>query len=108
MPPWRSFLFGLLGSAAVEIARAVATYEANDPFPAYYRKPGFWIVRAVLAAIGGGLAVAYAVQSDILAFHVGATTPAIIETFLRRLPVNETPDVVESKRPKGPGKPRGT
>ena len=47
---------------------------------------GFWIVRCILALIGGGLAVAYGVVSDIVAVHIGASTPAIIGMFAKEPP----------------------
>jgi hypothetical protein len=85
----RIFLYGLLGSAAVEVVKVVTIYETGRRFPVRYRKRGFWIVRILLGLVGGVLAIAYGVQSDILAIHVGATTPTIIETFARRLPGDE-------------------
>jgi hypothetical protein len=88
-PPWRIFLWGLLGSVAVEVVRLIAIYEAGKALPARYRKRGFWIVRTLLALAGGGLAVAYDVQSPILAVHIGASTPIIVETFARRPPGEE-------------------
>ncbi|CAN5880336.1 hypothetical protein BH23PLA1_BH23PLA1_00230 [soil metagenome] len=86
MNPLWIVLFGLLGSAVVEVVRLVAIYEAGKTLPARYKKVGFWIVRSLLAITGGGLAVAYDIQSPILAVHIGASTPIIIETFSRRLP----------------------
>ena len=85
-PTLRIFLFGFLGSVAVEVVRVVRVYEEGRAFPARYRNRGFWVVRGVLALIGGCLAVAYRVPSDILALHVGASTPIITETFARTPP----------------------
>jgi hypothetical protein len=90
-PPLRIFLFGLLGSAAVEVVEVLAIYKSGRRFPVRYQKTGFWTVRVILGLIGGGLALAYGVQSDILAVHIGATTPIIIETFARRPPGDEEP-----------------
>jgi hypothetical protein len=80
------FLWGFAGSWAVEIAFACNRYEKARPFPARYKKFGFWIVRALLAAFGGLLACAYRVQSELLAIHIGASAPIIIDRFLARPP----------------------
>jgi hypothetical protein len=85
-PTLRVFLFGMLGSVAVEVVKVLSYYNEGGNFPARYRLWGFWIVRVLLGLIGGALAIAYGVQSDILAVHIGASTPAIIGEFARRLP----------------------
>jgi hypothetical protein len=44
----------------------------------------------LLAITGGLLAVAYSVQSEILAVHIGASTPVILETLARAGPDSQT------------------
>jgi heme A synthase len=82
-PSLRAFLFGFLGSAAVEVVYLVKLFRAGRKTPAYITHYRFWAVRVLLALMGGALAVAYGVQLDILAIHVGASTPVIIEQFTR-------------------------
>lgn len=89
IPALRIFLLGVLGSVSVEVAGVLEIYKTGRKFPARYSKPGFWIARSLLALIGGALAVAYGVQSDILAVHIGASTPLIIESFTRRPPTDQ-------------------
>jgi hypothetical protein len=50
-------------------------------FPDRYKKVGFYIIRLLLAAVGGGLAIAYEIDKPILAANIGAATPAIIEAL---------------------------
>jgi hypothetical protein len=40
----------------------------------------------VLAVIAGVLVVAYKIDNPVLAFHIGAATPAIIENFAKKPP----------------------
>ena len=82
----KMFLFGIAGSAAIEVLKILSIYESGRQFPARYKKKGFWFVRALLALIGGLLAWAYGVQSTILAFHIGAATPVILENLSRSRP----------------------
>ena len=78
-------LYGLGGSAAVEVLRLVVAYERGS-IPARYKKVGFWVVRTVLGLFAGLLVVAYEIQSPILAMHIGAATPAIIQNFASKPP----------------------
>lgn len=79
-PDWRVFLFGLAGSASVEAVRIVFTYESGRPLPIRYRRLGFWIAR-ICSAIGAGiLAVSWGNQNSYLAFYVGASFPAFLES----------------------------
>jgi hypothetical protein len=95
---WSIFLFGLAGSAAVETLRVVIAYERGR-IPARYKKWGFWSVRSLLGAFAGLLAVAYDVQSGILAMHIGAATPAIIENFATKPPLpTETGDATTGEQ----------
>ena len=77
---WQMFCAGLLGSAAVELVHAFKLQKQGKPMPAYYSKRGFWAVRLFIALLGGWLAgFGYSVQSEILAFQIGASTPLIVE-----------------------------
>jgi hypothetical protein len=58
-------------------------FYQSEPFvlPERYRKVSFWIVRFLLAVIGGGLALAYGIDKPLLAANIGAATPLIIKAF---------------------------
>jgi hypothetical protein len=77
-----TFLCGFGGSIAVEIV-LLNQYLQEDRrrLPARYRNPVFWVVRILLAAVGGGLALAYEIDKALLAANIGAATPLIIKAF---------------------------
>ncbi len=57
-------------------------FETSPPrFPTRYRHIGFWIARSALAIVGGLMAVAYNIQSPLLAINIGAATPAILRAL---------------------------
>jgi hypothetical protein len=85
-PAQVTFLYGVLGSVAVEVIKLLAYYEGGGHLPLRYKRWGFWVVRILLALIGGALAVAYGIKSELVAVHVGASTPAIIGTFAKQPP----------------------
>lgn len=87
MPPeLRIFLFGLLGSLAVELANVVRVYEAGKPLSVRYKRPVFLITRFALALASGGIALAHNPPTDLLAVHIGAATPAILQLLASRPP----------------------
>ena len=80
-PLW-TFLWGFSGSFAVEIASLCRRFDSETSIPIRYKQVSFWVVRASLAIIGGGLAVAWGIDNTpLLAFYVGASTPIIIQKF---------------------------
>jgi hypothetical protein len=86
MPTCEQFFWGFAGSLAVEVVTLFHLMQRSEReirLPARYRSPTYWLVRCALAAVGGGLAVAYDIESKILAANIGAATPAIIETLTR-------------------------
>jgi hypothetical protein len=91
------FLWGAGGSVAVEIVTLWGYYEQDKAIPERYRKVGFWIVRALLSILAGGLALAYDISKPLLAANIGAATPLIIRAFAEGLrpklgfEVHETP-----------------
>jgi hypothetical protein len=92
MHPLETFLWGFMGSAAVELMTLFGLYSSRrGRLPGRYRKVGFWVTRFVLALVAGALAVGYDIDQRILAFNVGAATPLII-TFmakgLRQVPLD--------------------
>lgn len=81
-----AFLIGILGSVAVEILDAYKIYVNDSEFPSRYRKVGFYAVRAFLAVLGGFLAHAHGAETALLAFHIGAATPLMLQALGQRLP----------------------
>jgi len=82
MNPIHTFFWGCLGSIAVEIVtinRIFSTKPAR--IPEQYRSAPFWIVRILLAVIGGCLAVAYEIDKPILAANIGAATPLLTQAL---------------------------
>lgn len=78
--PLQMFLWACMGSVAIEIQSAYRSLQTSG-IPRYYRKPLFWIVRVLLAMIGGGLTVAYDIHQPLLAINIGAATPIILGTL---------------------------
>ncbi len=108
MHPLETFLWGFLGSTAVELMNLFGFYSSRGGrLPSRYRKVGFWVTRFVLALVAGALAVGYDIDQRILAFNIGAATPLII-TFmakgLRQVPLDahsptELPDPIDRENP---------
>lgn len=86
MTPERAFLWGLFGSIAIEIVAIIQYYNTGRPFPKRYKQPLFYIVRILLAASGGLLAVAYGIDKPLLAINIGASAPLILKGFSTRGP----------------------
>ena len=80
------FLLGVIGSLSVEIVNIIRFYSNDNTLPIRYRKCGFWLFRIILSFIGGGLVLAYNITIPILAFHIGAATPLIIQQFANTTP----------------------
>jgi len=84
MQPLETFLWGFLGSTAVELVTLFGFYSSRGGrLPGRYRKVGFWVTRFVLALVAGAVAVGYDIDQRILAFNIGAATPLIV-TFMAR------------------------
>lgn len=75
------FLYGFGGSAAVEVVMLHTIMQGGGKLPDRYRQPAFWVVRTLLAVIGGGLALAYGIDKPLLAANIGAATPLIVKAF---------------------------
>lgn len=80
--PMCTFLWGFLGSFAVEIAALCRRFDSKTSIPTHYKQVSFWVVRASLAVVGGSLAVAWGIDNKpLLAFYLGASAPLIIQKF---------------------------
>ncbi len=82
----RMLVFGCLGSIAVELVNIVRAYEDGKQLSVRYRRPGYLIARFLLCGVAGVLAMAYNTRQDLLSFHIGAATPAIIQLLSARVP----------------------
>ena len=86
MQPIETFVWGFLGSSAVELVTLLTCYQSRRArLPVRYRKVGFWITRFALALLAGALAVGYDIHARILAFNVGAATPLIVGLLAKGL-----------------------
>lgn len=81
----QQFLWGFLGSLAVEIVQIHFLLGTSRKLPLRYSKPSYWIARLLLALTAGSLAVAYDIKTPVLALHVGAATPLIVRTLAQHL-----------------------
>lgn len=79
------FLWGLVGSMAVEVVKIHWLFGAARRLPVRYSDPVFWIARSLLALTGGGLAVAYRIETPVLALHLGAATPLIVQALAQNV-----------------------
>ena len=81
------FWWGFGGSAAIEIVTAARYYyPPHSRLPSRYNSFTFYIVRLLLAVVAGGLAVAYQIDKPLLALHVGAATPLIMQALAQTTP----------------------
>jgi hypothetical protein len=46
----------------------------------------FWVARLLLAMTAGGLAIAYDIKTPVLALHIGAATPLIVQALAKNFP----------------------
>lgn len=88
MTPWERFLLGCAGSIAVEVITIYRIYQGNpEKLPSRFRRGGYWVTRVLLVLVAGGLAWVYrGIDNPILAIHIGASAPLIIQAFAQRAP----------------------
>src|SRR5438034_10640978 len=86
MSSLQTFFWGLAGSLAVEIVElSKVYYRSRFTLPYRYSLWHFYLLRIILAIVGGGLAVAYGIDKPLLAANIGAATPVLIEALSRGL-----------------------
>jgi hypothetical protein len=86
MTTLQTFVCGVAGSVAVEVVTLYQHYDSEPiKVPERYSKVGFWVVRLLLSAVAGALAVAYDIQQPLLAANIGAATPLIVKTLATKL-----------------------
>jgi hypothetical protein len=77
-----TFLWGFGGSIAVEIVNVNRHLSADrSHIPKRFRSGGFWFWRFLLAFVAGGLAVAYDIDTRLLAANIGASAPLILQAL---------------------------
>jgi hypothetical protein len=74
------FFVGLAGGVVLELLHWY-NIRRDPQLPIYASKPLYWIVTALMATVGGGLALLYfGSRADaIVTFHVGLSTPLILQ-----------------------------
>lgn len=77
---WQVFFAGLAGGCLLELVHWYAILK-NGRLPDYGKSPLYWIVSALMAVAGGGLAVLYFGEraEGIVALHVGLSAPLILQ-----------------------------
>lgn len=79
-----TFLYGALGSASIEVISWVQACEKlPHQLPSRYKVWTFWLSRIVLAVLAGSLAVAYSIQTPLLAWNIGASAPLLCRMLTR-------------------------
>jgi hypothetical protein len=78
--PLQVFVVGLAGGGILELLHWY-NLRREPEYPTYGKEPKYWIITALMAAAGGGLAVLYfgGRADGIVAFHVGVSTPLILQ-----------------------------
>ena len=80
---WFIFACGFGGSMIGEMFAVDESFRKGEALPERYRQIGFWLVRILIAAFGGGLASAYKVQNPIAALQIGASAPLIYKALAK-------------------------
>lgn len=78
LTPLGAFMWGAIGSAAIEVVTINREYRKHNKLPGYYKKWSFWLLRFIIVILSGFLVVAYKIKTIILAVQIGASTPLII------------------------------
>lgn len=76
------FLWGMGGSIAIEIINFYNLFmQETIIIPDRYKSFLFWVVRIIISLMAGGLAVAYDINTKLLAINVGASAPLIFQAL---------------------------
>ncbi len=79
------FLCGFGGSLATEIITIAHFYEASTiKLPERYSHFFYYVIRLIIALIGGWLAVVYEIDKAIVAINIGATAPLILQSISKK------------------------
>jgi hypothetical protein len=76
------FVWGVSGSLGIEIVEVYEILRAERVvIPPQYKRPGYWVVRVCMAAMGGLLSIASGAQTPYAAMAIGAAAPALIRAL---------------------------
>jgi hypothetical protein len=85
-----TFLWGFFGNLSVEIVNLCHHYDSKTPVPSHYQHLHFWILRLMMASVGGSLAIAMGIESNaMMSVYVGASAHLIIQKFSKGQKLNE-------------------
>ena len=79
---------GVLGSVSGEVlvALKLASFAEKEIWPAKYSRKAFYVLHGAIALIAGSIVEAYGLQNLMAAFHIGVTTPILIEQLAKQPP----------------------
>ncbi|MEG1422096.1 MAG: hypothetical protein RSA95_14420 [Citrobacter sp.] len=83
---WAVFLVGSVGGFALELLHWY-TLRRENRLPAYATSPIYWCITLAMIVLGGVVAVLYfgARADGIVAFHVGASAPLLLQKLTSTL-----------------------
>lgn len=96
MGPWETILWGAFGAFAAEalVWFGIRHLRPQD-YPFWVRSPVYYVIAAVMIAIGGIVALAYArsgtTLNAVLAMQIGASAPLIIRKARDLVPPKPEP-----------------
>ena len=84
---WAVFGVGVLGGISVEVLHW-QSLRRQGVLPQYAKSVFYWMITAAMAIIGGVVAMLYfgSNAEGILAFHIGASAPLILQKMVTSLP----------------------
>jgi hypothetical protein len=101
MTDLETFLWGILGALGVELAGMYRLYRSGK-LPSRYTSSLFWLIRSLVIAGGGAVALAYSLSgltiSSLLAANLGAATPLLLAELVQLTPEPGT-EITQSTEP---------
>ena len=89
MTDLETFLWGMLGALGVELAGMYRLCRSGK-LPSRYTSSLFWLIRSLVIAGGGAVALAYSLSgltiSSLLAANLGAATPLLLAELAQLTP----------------------